>query len=649
MAGIRLRLLILALLPLVVLLPLLLGVTMMRWIDKFDDLLIAKVGSDLRIAEEYFTRIKATNAAEIAALAQSARFSDAQESGPDALSKLLKEEQARLGLDFLVHSADQGDALPAPAMPVVEAAIPNASVASLSLFDAADLRRISPDLARLAEIPLVPTTAARRIKRDSETRGLVLLAAYRGQDAQSVLLGGRLLNKNLEIIDTMNDLIYGAVDDSQGRTGTTTLFLDDVRISTNVRMFEGARALGTRVSEVVWQQVMQEGKPWLNRAFVVNDWYISGYVPLSDIDGNRIGMLYTGFLEAPFSEQRNSTILTLCLAFVAVVCITVPIFLRLASGIFAPLEKMTHIMAQVEKGALDARIGHVSARNEIGTVARHLDRLLDQVQDRDVALRDYADNLNHLVDKRTEELREANTKLETTFAQLVLAEKLASLGEITAGVAHEINNPVAVIQGNLEVLRAGLPPDVEADLITELELIDAQTHRINVIVGKLISFTRPNEMSEVSERVDVAKAVVDALVLVTADLRKSNIETDVRHSPAPEIEIIETELTQVLVNLMINASQAMPDGGKLTIVTEPLEYETNPGVAIRVRDTGNGIPDDKIESIFDPFFSTKPAEGTGLGLSISQALIARAGGLLSVRSTEGKGAEFIVWCPAADN
>jgi len=358
-------------------------------------------------------------------------------------------------------------------------------------------------------------------------------------------------------------------------------------------------------------------------------------------------MLYTGFLEAPFSAQRNSTMLTLILAFLLVLCVSAPIFLRLARGVFAPLEKMTDIMAKAETGALDARIGAVGSRDEIGTVARHLDRLLDQVQERDEALRDYADSLNDKVERRTAELREANEKLEDTFAQLILAEKLASLGEITAGVAHEINNPVAVIQGNLELLREGLPPEIAAELDTELQLIDAQTHRINIIVGKLLNFTRPGEMSDVSSCVDVPKAVDDALVLVSADLRKHGIKTEVHHDPAPLVEIVETELTQVLVNLMINAAQAMGQGGTLSIVTGPEAHDGRDGTAIRVRDTGAGIPRDKIDHIFDPFFSTKLGEGTGLGLSISQALIARADGVITVQSPEGQGAEFFIWIPQA--
>ena len=197
MRSVRLRLLIIALLPLIVVLPLLFGVTMVRWINKFDDLLIAKVASDLRVAEQYFTQIEADTAFKVAALAQSARFASAREAGPDAFAALLSDERRALGLDYLIYRDADNIALPAPAASLVTAAEPDAPIAALALFNASELAAISPDLALLAEIPLVPTEAARQIDRTAETRGMVLQTAYRTTDGQSVLLRGQLLNRNL--------------------------------------------------------------------------------------------------------------------------------------------------------------------------------------------------------------------------------------------------------------------------------------------------------------------------------------------------------------------------------------------------------------------------------------------------------------------
>ena len=649
MKSVRLRLLILALLPLVVLMPVLLGYTMVRWAKEFDELLIAKVASDLRIAEQYMQRLLDNQGNETAALAGSVAYRNAAARGSDALTQFLEVSRKRLGLDYLaLRDVNSAPVLVSEKL-VTDRAVRMGTGTSISIYSAKDLTSISPDLAKRAQLSLVETQAARPITRDAEDRGMVMVAATRieaGKEGK-VLVGGRLLNQNLDFIDTINELVYSGSGFEGGRTGTATLFLDDVRISTNVRLFEDVRALGTRVSEVVWTSVMQNGDTWLDRAFVVNNWYISGYLPITDAGGSRIGMLYVGFLEQPFTTLKQTTIVALLLAFVIVLALTVPIFLRLARGIFTPLEHMSSTMKRVEAGDIKARIDPVRAKDEISQVARNLNDLLDQVQERDAKLRDWAEDLNVKVDERTEELREANRRLESTFEQLVMSEKLASIGEIAAGVAHEINNPVAIIQGNLEVLKQTLGNRAK-DVETEISLIDTQAHRINVIVSKLLKFARASDFADTSEEVDVTTVVHDCLVLVQADLNNNDIELNCEFEPAPLVKIVEIELQQVLINLLINAIQAMPEGGSIHICVAPAQRNAKTGTEVIIADTGAGISMDQIAHVFDPFHTTKPTEGTGLGLSISQTLIQRAGGLISVRSEVGHGSRFSVWLPAID-
>jgi two-component system NtrC family sensor kinase len=644
MKRVRLRLLVLALLPIAVLLPIFLGLTMQRWVDRFDALLISKVSSDLRIAEQYFKTIGDTQAQSVTAVGNSADFRDALYDSSQTMTALLAAEQKRLSLDFLLFDANsKSSRMPDALGEILFDDTSSPKDAGLAVISQDELARLEPDLRDRATMRIVPTSAARPIEKTVEDRGMILWSAYRVKGTDGVLFGGQLLNQNLAVIDAMNELIYHGEGSVQSRGGTTTLFLDDMRISTNVRMFEGHRALGTRVSQEVWDQVLERGMPWLDRAFVVNDWYISGYVPLTDFTGQRIGMLYTGFPEAPFSKQRNAIIYASLIAFFAVFAIAVPVFLRMARGMFDPLERMTATMERIEDGALGARIGELKSKDEIGAVARHLDRLLDLVQERDLELKKHAETLHDLVEQRTEQLREANQQLEATFAQLVLKEKLASLGQVTAGVAHEINNPTAVIQGNMELIRMSLPSDVADEVKIELDLIDKQARRIHLIVSKLLNFSKPDQISNFAAPVLLKDIVDSALILVTADMHKIAIE---RHDvDAPAVEIIESELQQVLINLFINAGQAMPNGGTLFVETGPHNQNGKNGVMISVRDTGSGIPAEIIQNIFDPFFTTKQAEGTGLGLSISHELIARAQGSLTVTSSEGEGTTFFVWCP----
>jgi len=468
-----------------------------------------------------------------------------------------------------------------------------------------------------------------------------------GGEGEAALVGGILLNQNLVFIDTINDLVYREASLPEGSQGTATLFLDDVRISTNVRLFEDKRALGTRVSNAVRQAVLGEGRVWLDSAFVVNDWYISAYEPIKDSFGSRVGMLYVGFLEAPFSRAKTETIIGIILAFLLVTAASVPIFLRWARGIFKPLERMTATIARVESGDLGARSELTGASDEIGRVADHLDGLLDQLQQRDRELRAWNDELNARVAERTSELELANRQLEATTKQLIMSEKLAAIGEITAGVAHEINNPVAVMQGNLDVIRSVLGSEAD-ELKTEFRLIDEQIHRISQIVTKLLQFAKPEEYAGYVERHVVAEVISDCLPLVQHLLNKVGISVS-RDDRATRLVLMNrTELQQVLVNLIVNAIHAMPNGGTLTLQSRDEMRDQRAGIRIDIIDTGIGMTRDVLGRIFDPFFTTKRREGTGLGLSISQTLITRQGGTLTAESTPGEGTTFSIWLPEAD-
>lgn len=658
--SIRFRLLAIALLPMLVILPLLLGVTMARWNAKFNSLLISKVNGDLTIADQYFKRILGDTGEHIRALGESARFRDVVHSpNTGLLPAFLAKDRRALGLDFLMLVDSDGKVIASsPAVstprhetrwPVVAAALSGTSSTKVDIFSKDQLSAISPALADRARLELVPTPAAVPTDRKAETRGMVVHSASPvtlAPGQTGALVGGILLNRNLVFIDTINALVYRKASLPEGSQGTATLFLDDVRVSTNVRLFEGRRALGTRVSAIVRSTVLGKGKTWLDSAFVVNDWYISGYEPIVDSFGKRVGMLYVGFLEAPFKRAKYETLATIALAFLAVAAASIPIFLRWARGIFEPLERMTDTITKVEGGDLGARTGPTPTGDEIGRVAHHLDGLLDQIQERDRQLRSWNDELNQRVAERTHELEMANRQLEATTKQLIMSEKLAAIGEITAGVAHEINNPIAVMQGNLEVVRNVMGERADAAR-TEFRLIDEQIHRISQIVTKLLQFAKPEEYAGYVERHAPADVVSDCLPLVQHLLNKAEIEV-VRHDEATRFVLMNrTELQQVLVNLVVNAIHAMPDGGTLTLSSRDEDADGRHGVAIEVTDTGTGMTKAVIGKIFDPFYTTKREEGTGLGLSISQTLISRQGGSLAVASTPGKGTTFTIWLPEA--
>lgn len=658
--SVRFRLLAIALLPMLVILPLLLGIAIARWNEKFNATLISKVNGDLTIAHQYLARILEYTGEHIKGLGESAQFRDVVSTEEHvALTGLLEDKRTALGLDFLYLTDLDGKvvasapefALPSirTDWPVVSSALKGSPSTAIDIFTGEELSALAPGLTLRAKVELVPTPNAVPTDRVAETRGMLVHSASPvslGAKRPAALVGGLLLNTNLHFIDTINDLVYRAESLPEGSQGTATLFLDDVRVTTNVRLFEGRRALGTRVSSVVRSAVLDQGKVWLDSAFVVNDWYISAYEPIVDSYGKRVGMLYVGFLEKPFTQARYAILLTILIAFLVITTASVPIFLRWARAIFKPLERMTDTISKVESGDLGARTAISTTNDEIGRVAFHLDNLLDQLQERDRALRAWNEELNTRVDQRTRELQLANRQLEATTKQLIVSEKLATIGEITAGVAHEINNPIAVMQGNLDVVR-NLIGDRANLATTEFRLIDEQIHRISQIVTKLLQFAKPEEYAGYVERHAADNVLSDCLPLVRHLLNKADIKV-IRSDRASRLVLMNrTELQQVIVNLVVNAIHAMPDGGVLTLRSADADWDGKPGLSIEVSDTGIGMNADIVQKVFDPFFTTKRQQGTGLGLSISQKLVTRQGGKISAESEPGRGTTFTVWLPEA--
>ena len=374
MKSVRLRLLLLALLPLSVLMPLMLILAMTRWNADYDAVLIAKVDSDLRIAEQYLGHLQTGSANSMLNLAQSTAFQAALNDGAEAVNRLLESRRQQLQLDFLEYLPLAELEGPQQKWPVIRTAATGQLASEIDIFSSDDLSLLSPALQERANITLIETEAAAPTTRKVEDRGMVVhtAAPVIMPGHNGVLRGGLLLNRNLDFIDTLNALVYLSDEDGGNRQGTATLFLEDTRVSTNVRLFEDVRALGTRVSAVVRRVVLEEGRTWLNRAFVVNDWYISGYLPLTDSFGERVGMLYVRFLEAPSMAAKSEAYWTIVGAFLRVLALSAPVFLWLAKGIFSPLERMTVTMNRVARGDLPARTGDVGTPAEIGPVASPL-------------------------------------------------------------------------------------------------------------------------------------------------------------------------------------------------------------------------------------------------------------------------------------
>jgi signal transduction histidine kinase/uncharacterized protein YigA (DUF484 family) len=248
-----------------------------------------------------------------------------------------------------------------------------------------------------------------------------------------------------------------------------------------------------------------------------------------------------------------------------------------------------------------------------------------------------------------EALRQGMRRLEETQAQLVQSAKLAAVGELAAGVAHEINNPLTSIIGFTRLLLEDLRPDHE--MRADLETVDREAARARQIVRGLLDFARAGDpvLAPVALNALVDEAVM--LACTRSVLAKISLEKNL--SPLPPMMLDANQIKQVLVNLLNNAVQAMPNGGRLTVTTRLTERKVDEVyrqmAAVYVSDSGLGIASENLGRVFDPFFTTKEVgQGTGLGLSVSYSIVEKHNGRIEVESVPEEGSTFIVLLPISD-
>ena len=237
-------------------------------------------------------------------------------------------------------------------------------------------------------------------------------------------------------------------------------------------------------------------------------------------------------------------------------------------------------------------------------------------------------------------LEESNRQLREAQQQLIQSESMAAVGKVSARVAHEVNNPLAIIKTAVRIIRNQSAPD--SPTTSSLQMIEEEISRIARIIQELLEFSRPT--TPVQERVQVNAIIQSLEPLLEQDLREKQIALKIiLESELPLVLISSDQLKQVILNLVRNAEDAMPQGGELVIRTAQQGQFIELGIA----DTGCGIPAEHREHIFDPFFTTKRrGKGVGLGLSVSYGIITAARCRIEVESEVGKGSMFRVGLPA---
>jgi two-component system, NtrC family, sensor kinase len=497
-------------------------------------------------------------------------------------------------------------------------------------------------LARQAQVPLAPTTRSTSAAVAAPGSGMFLFVAApvrdRAGNVLGALYGGMLLNNSKTMVDKIKTVVYEGAR-LQGRdVGTTTIFLGDLRIASNVANTDGSRAVGTRLATPVYNKVLLASAKWVGRTYVGNDWYLTAYEPILSLQGVPIGALAVGMLESQYSAVKVD--MAVLLSFVLLVSCLVGVSMAgfLGKKLAFPIKELELLARRVAAGERNVQC-NIASRDEIGDLAGRFNDMSRSLGERENSIIELNRSLEQKVQLRTAELEEKNRLLVRTREELLRVEKLAAIGELAAGVAHEINNPMAIIRGNTELLQLSVPED--ASNREEVDTIFQQVKRVERIVSNLQKFARREQREMGPVRLN------DLLHEIVAQIRHQ-VPLDgikVVESYSGEVEVVEgdgDQLRQVFTNLVLNGVQAMPGGGVLTLHSAAVAgadlYE------VHISDTGVGIVQENLSQVFNPFFTTK-ATGTGLGLSVSYGIIREHGGSIDVNSVPGSGSTFSVVLP----
>ena len=348
-----------------------------------------------------------------------------------------------------------------------------------------------------------------------------------------------------------------------------------------------------------------------------------------------------GFIEADLSLAlldealfKQGLALT---AYVAVFVIAVSLFLGIINYkiVTHPMQELTKGMEKVAGGDLNHSVP-INSIDEIGVLAGTFNSMIKDLKAAREQRERWTQTLEAEVAKKTEEIKK-------TQSGLVQTEKLASLGRMAAGVAHEINNPLTGVVTFAHLMKKRFPPDTDDS--EDLDVIIEQAERCAKIIKNLLTFARatPSEKGHI----DINNVLTRTIHLVKNQEKFHNVKFDLNLSETSYVTVGDgSQFQQICLNMFLNAADAMKLRGTITVVTREVEEEGKPYVEIVFSDTGSGIKEEDLPKLFEPFFTTKPVDkGTGLGLSVSHGIVKHLGGSIRIESVIGKGTSFFVRLP----
>ncbi|ETW93423.1 MAG: hypothetical protein ETSY1_39280 [Candidatus Entotheonella factor] len=478
-------------------------------------------------------------------------------------------------------------------------------------------------IVQLAVMSMVTTTVVERRQRDTilseSLKRAVSIASSLAALSESYLVSYNFvkLEQTTEQIAAEEDVVYAIVHTHNGQVAACTghqcvqgQMLDDPISQQSINTNQ-------RIEQYIETEELFQG-PGYDVA-----------IPVFAQGGTRKwGTVRIGYsLKQAMSEIRKTRRNLIGLSLLALALGTL-VAISLSLRISRPIQQLVTGVNEVTKG----NYGHhivVKSHDEVGYLAARFEDMRE-------ALRRHITSLA----EEKERLEKANSMIIETQQQLVQSEKLAAMGKLSAKVAHEVNNPLAIIKTSLRIVAKKMPdtdPNKE-----NLDIVEEEIGRIARIMKQLLDSARPTTAT--ISTVQINEVIRKIMVLAEEELATHGVTCEMElGSDLPKLRLAVDQFKQVLLNLIKNAREAMPDGGTLRIATALKPPE---GVSIWVIDTGEGIAEDHLQKLFDPFFSTKHNdEGMGLGLSVCQGIIKSFGGFIEVESELGRGTTFHIYLP----
>ena len=558
----------------------------------------------------------------------------------EVLRRELERLRIEYGLDVLTVTDNKGVVLTRTRSPyqagdfqgndeLVRRALKREVVATTEIVPQEELAKDGPELVRQAYMEFVPTPMAKARPETKETSGMMLKAAVPILDINDnvlgTLYGGSLLNRNYEIVDKIKDIIFKGERYKEIDTGTATIFQWDLRISTNVKDKSGLRAISTRVAKDVYDQVLENGRAWVDRAFVVNDWYIAAYEPIRNLKGEIIGILYVGTLEEPYTDIRNRVIYSFFgIAFLGVVMVLILAYF-ITRSITRPIDELVKATEVIAGGDFSHEVP-IQSRDEVGHLAGSFNRMTGTLK------------------ATMDELYVLNTKLQDLNRHYL---------EMLGFVTHELMQPIGVLKGFLVMLEdESLGP-----LATQRQkqAISTMLRNVNALINMIQKYLQLGRIE--SGKMEVNKVHMP----IFAQALQPILEDERQQINARKMEVVieneesfrkvEGEADPVLLrivfsNLIGNVLKYGQEGGKIWcgFREEPEEF------LFYVKNEGRGIPADQLTKVFEKFSRLggeleRARGGTGLGLFNSKEVVERHGGRIWAESEEGKWANFLFTIP----